>query len=179
MFRILILVMLLFPSSCCQAAEPKMQILQVSEENNMEEYEKVLIEFKKWSDNFEKQDFHKNVVLKRHDKEIKYSNFSNVEKNLYIIWSGERCSAGMLELRNKWVAELLELVGDDSSKTKLETLSTFVADLHQMRKSHAKKLESVMEKIFSDLGDEIPNSDKIFYMKRIKSIHKKLNLTDS
>jgi len=138
-----------------------------------------------WNLRVDKPAFYKNLSFKDADtkKVTKFTELSEMEKNLYYVYNAEQLSTRMSMFYFKWSFELAKIKYEEKQgKTRPATkngnkiatkkdIEDHLARLDTLRKKHAVEFEKLIAKVFEKYKNEIPEKDRKTYSERIRKWH--------
>lgn len=171
--------------------QPPPQVVQVSP--TLEDYEKALDIFTKKVKVAFDLDHWKNVELvnKKTSKKIKFSEFSEIDKHIFLLLEADRWTKETTILAKFWTEEvekfndplhqLVPLGKIENPKQKAATqkdVEKYQKQLLDLRKSFALKYEAQVELVMKKFKDDIPQKERDDFLKKVREFHDKEKLIE-
>ena len=156
------------------------------------DYRNVLNDYVLWNTNLANLKFYEALVFKNRKtgKTTKFSDFSKIEKRLYLLYNAELLSIKMIRLELTWSFERIQLKIEKELETTRPTtqngkkvatskdVDENIYAIRALRIKHAVDFEKLINNVFEEFKDEIPEEDRKFYVGRIRKFHDSQKLID-
>lgn len=115
---------------------------------------------------------------KKTGEKKKFSDFSELDRQIYMAMVTENFGHEMEELYNKWKEELAnaEDAPENENEASKKDIAEYLSRLTLLRKKNAERLESLVEKMFKKWPDKFTEDEKKLTLKTIRENHDKSKL---
>lgn len=145
-----------------------------------EDFEKFLKKTASVSKDFSSTKFYETLEFtnKKTGEKKKFTDFSELDRQVYIVMITESFGHEMEELYNKWKEELAmaEDAPENENEASKKDIAEYLSRLTLLRKKNAERLESIVEKMFKKWPDKFTEDEKKLTLKTIREYHDKNKL---
>jgi hypothetical protein len=115
---------------------------------------------------------------KKTGEKKKFSDFSELDRQVYTVMLLESFGHDMEELYNKWKEELAKAEDspDDEKDASKKDIAEYMAKLTLLRKKNAERLESILDIMFKKWPEKFTEEEKSLTLKKIRDYHDKHKL---
>jgi len=145
-----------------------------------EDFEKAIKQTATISKDLNSTKFYENIEFsnKKTGEKKKFSDFSELDRQVYTIMLVESFGHDMEDLYNSWKEELAKAEDDpgDKKDASKKDIAEYMATLTLLRKKNAEKLESLIDKMFKKWPDKFTEEEKSLSLKTVRDYHDKHKL---
>jgi hypothetical protein len=143
------------------------------------EYLDVIAAYEACLSNIEKDDTYKDFKWRIDNKEIGFSELSDVDKGVFILTRYQRVSLGMINHRQKWQQFIFnKFVQKDEKEPGNKDLVQYLERLINIHKKLAHQYEAFVEKFFTDNKSSFTAREIVYYKKNMHLVHKNFALIE-
>lgn len=133
-------------------------------------------------DNTASEKFYENLEFTNNKtkEKKKFSDFSEVDRAVYILMQTDVLSHEMEDLYNKWKEELktAEETPSDENEASKKDVTAYMEKLMELRIKNAEKVESLVANLFKKWPDKFTKDEQEYITKKIKEYHDKEKLVE-
>jgi hypothetical protein len=145
-----------------------------------EDFEKVMKQTATASKDLSSAKYYENLEFsnKKTGEKKKFSDFSELDRQVFTVMLVENFGHDMEELYNKWKEELAKAEDkpDDENEASKKDIAEYMANLTLLRKKNAERLESLLDKMFKKWPDKFTEEEKSLTLKKVRDYHDKHKL---
>jgi hypothetical protein len=145
-----------------------------------EDFEKFIKQTATISKDLSSAKFYENLEFtnKKTGEKKKFTDFSELDRQVYTLMLVESFGHDMEDLYNKWKEELAKAEDspDDEKDASKKDIAEYMARLTLLRKKNAEKLETLADKMFKKWPDKFTEEEKSLTLKTIREYHDKHKL---
>lgn len=178
MFKYVLLsaICLAFMSADIKAQQPPKLVAK-------EKYEETLKHYDSWHKNLSKPDFYEKFKWKTKDKEKKFSELTDFEKDQFYLVQGLQLTRELHVLSAAWQNEITWIQSGKipdlpEGIATVEEITAFQATLLTLRKTTAVDFEKLLDSVFKEHKDKISDKERDYLKKQIVNFHNKNKLIE-
>lgn len=117
-------------------------------------------------------------INKKTNEKNKFTDFDEVDRQVFIITQTHSLSHQLEDLYNKWKEELkiAEETPDDKNTASKKDVAAYLDKLVPLRKKNAEKVEQMTNEMFKKFPDKFTKEEKEYVLKTMQDFHDKNNL---
>ena len=139
--------------------------------SSAKEFEQVVVNYDKWSDNIDNPDFYTKFFWKDGEKIIKFADLSEFEKDQFYILQIHQISREMYSINASWVG-ILKYTTGYPAEINASKISEYLLKLQKIRTKTASKVGGIVKKLLTKHEDKFLEKESSFIIRRIERWHR-------